>query len=75
MENKYLKIILEDDGVGFDSSIVKKHPKSKFGLFSINERIKILNGQFSIDSVLGNGTKITITIPIEDGSHQLQTKD
>ena len=63
-KNGSLIINFEDTGVGFDSSTMKKHRKSKFGLFNIDERIKILNGQFKIDSKLGKGTKIEITVPI-----------
>ncbi len=50
---------------------MEKRRKSKFGLFNINERVKILNGQFKIDSVPGNGTKIEITVPIEEESREV----
>lgn len=68
MENEFLHINFGDNGIGFDSSIIKNNSKSSFGLFSIIERIKILNGQFKIDSKSGDGTKIEITVPIGERS-------
>ncbi len=70
-KNGSLIINFEDTGVGFDSITMEKRRKSKFGLFNINERVKILNGQFKIDSVPGNGTKIEITVPIEEESREV----
>lgn len=68
MEDEYLHINFEDKGIGFDSSILKHNSKSSFGLFSIIERIKILNGQFKIDSESGKGTKIEIIVPMGERS-------
>ena len=70
----FLIINFEDTGVGFDSTTMRKHQKLKFGLFNINERIKILNGQFTIDSKPGNGTKIEILVPIDEESLYVQIK-
>ncbi len=75
MEDKSLHINFADNGIGFDSSILKNNSKSSFGLFSIIERIKILNGQFKIDSESGKGTKIEITVPIGKRSDNPQIKD
>lgn len=64
VEDGILKIDFEDNGIGFDNSMVEKRQNSHFGLFSINERIKILDGQFKIDSTPGFGTNVCITVPI-----------
>ncbi len=72
MEDESLHINFEDNGIGFDSSILNNNSKSSFGLFSINERIKILNGQFQIDSESGKGTKIGITVPLRERSENTQ---
>ena len=58
-------VLVEDDGVGFDvDSLVddRKH----VGLRNIRERLKVMvNGTLEIESVLGVGTKVLITIPKE----------
>ncbi|MGP4077730.1 sensor histidine kinase [Halobacillus sp. K22] len=54
-------IIVKDDGKGFD-------PKSKkdksFGLVGMRERVDMLDGDLNIDSSPGEGTIVTIHIPI-----------
>lgn len=72
MEDESLHINFEDKGIGFDSSILDNNSKSSFGLFSIIERIKILNGQFKIDSESGIGTKIELIVPIRERSDNQQ---
>ena len=65
--NKNIYIDIEDNGVGFDY-----HPelfgfKSKsMGLFSVHERITDIGGSMVIDSSLGQGTKVSLTIPLTD---------
>ncbi len=55
------RIILEfkDDGVGFDPDLAN----SGFGLQGMRERVRILHGSLKIDSALGRGTQILITLP------------
>ncbi len=56
-------VSVEDDGAGFDVSTLfddRKH----VGLRNIRERLKVMvNGTLSIESTLGVGTKVLITIP------------
>ena len=58
-------VSVEDDGVGFDTGAVfddRKH----VGLRNIRERLKVMvNGTIEIESTLGVGTKVVITIPKE----------
>ncbi|UOQ45718.1 histidine kinase [Halobacillus salinarum] len=54
-------IIVKDDGKGFDPSA--KRDKS-FGLVGMRERVDMLDGELSIDSSPGEGTIVTIKIPI-----------
>ena len=62
-ENTVL-IRIEDDGAGFDFENTKS--KSGFGLVGLKERTELLNGEFSIDSKIGEGTKIKVKIPIQN---------
>ena len=58
-----LNIIVEDDGNGFDRSKLNKK-QSGIGLASIEKRIEHLEGNITIDSILGQGTTILIDIPV-----------
>jgi PAS domain S-box-containing protein len=62
----HISIIVEDDGVGFDSTALEaRNPAATgFGLFSIRERLCCLGGQIAIDSKLGHGTRIALTAPL-----------
>ncbi len=61
-----LQIIVEDKGIGFDTSKIDRYTVSNqsFGLFSIHERIKYLGGTLEIASKPEQGTKIIIIIPV-----------
>jgi len=56
-----VEFCLNDDGVGFD--VLQQY--DGMGLDSMRERVESLQGDFSIQSEPGRGTKICITIPIE----------
>ncbi|GJL52504.1 MAG: hypothetical protein NPIRA01_37310 [Nitrospirales bacterium] len=61
-----LVIKVKDQGKGFyldDSSM--QQSLTKFGIFSIRERLEALEGQFILDSVIGQGTTATLLIPLE----------
>jgi signal transduction histidine kinase len=55
-----VEFCIRDDGSGFDVH----QQQGGMGLASMSERVKSLNGDFSIDSEPGHGTKICIAIPI-----------
>ena len=59
-------IFIEDDGVGFDVKNYNKDGKIHIGLDNIKSRIENLcDGEFLIESKIGEGTKIKIVIPKE----------
>ena len=64
-------IDVTDNGVGFDASappaeVPQGTISSKFGLFSIRERMKALGGAFEILSSLGKGTTATLSLPVSE---------
>src|SRR6478672_10390889 len=66
-----VRIDVTDNGVGFDASapaaeIPQGTVSSKFGLFSIRERMKALGGAFEILSSLGKGTTATLSLPVSE---------
>ena len=59
-------VSVEDDGVGFDTSLLLDDRKH-VGLRNIRERLKVMvSGTLDIESAVGVGTKVIITIPKED---------
>ena len=63
-----LRIEVRDNGVGFDPVAVKKNTEnfSKFGLFSIGERMQALGGTFEVESMPGHGTIARLTLPVNE---------
>lgn len=62
-----LQLIVEDNGRGFDlEEYEKKSSVTKMGLRGIKERVDILNGEFSIESVPGRGTRLKVVLPLEE---------
>lgn len=61
-----IRIIVEDDGVGFDGTVLEMRSPAGagFGLFSVRERLSCLGGQIEINSQLGKGTRIVLTAPL-----------
>lgn len=56
-----ISLIVEDNGCGFDQSILK----DGIGLANLDARIIFLGGFVDVDSTVGEGTTITIRIPIK----------
>lgn len=72
IENKVdcINLSILDDGVGFDINNLKRGSediKSGFGLYSMNERIELLNGELDIKSEINKGTKVFAKIPMDMG--------
>lgn len=60
-----LELEVRDDGVGCDLDAAKQDTQTpRFGIFSIQERLAAIGGQFEFTSVPGEGTCARITIPI-----------
>ncbi len=65
-EDLLLNII--DDGIGFEpeKQIISA---ASIGLTGMHERIKLLGGEFAIDSSTGQGTRIMIRVPYKELQH------
>lgn len=57
-----VELCVEDDGRGFDPS--QPSPHRHFGLRIMEERVARLNGQLSITSNPGQGTRISVLAPV-----------
>jgi signal transduction histidine kinase len=58
-----IRLIVEDDGIGFDPALVDGD--QHFGLQLIAERVEAGRGRVVVDSQLGSGTRVMATFPPE----------
>lgn len=56
-----IQLIVEDDGIGFDPSSISA--SDHIGLSSMRERVELLGGVFTIESILHRGTTISAKLP------------
>jgi signal transduction histidine kinase len=56
-----VEMVLRDDGVGFD--VEAPGPEGHYGMTMMRERATAGGGTFSVQSVLGQGTTITVRFP------------
>ena len=64
-ENGYLVLIIEDDGIGFNTN----KTKNGIGLINIEYRARECKGTVTIKSAKGEGTILTIRVPIEPNNN------
>jgi signal transduction histidine kinase len=66
-----VEVSICDDGVGFDLSAVEEVNSRHFGLITMRERAKRLNGRLNILTQPGHGTCVTLFVPLQ----QVQEKE
>jgi two-component system sensor histidine kinase UhpB len=69
---------VEDDGRGFDTSVLTNPEGYSWGLVGMQERASLLGGRLRIQSKPGQGTTVAVTIPYqeraeEDNEHSTAT--
>lgn len=62
-DDKVLYVNVADDGRGFDAKVVRD--KRGFGLMGIRERVLVFGGQARFDTVIGQGTTVRLSIPLD----------
>ena len=65
-----LRLVIEDDGTGIRP--VTNPMRPSFGMAGMQERITTLNGRMKVDSRKGEGTKISITVPVPARSEKAE---
>lgn len=60
-----LRIVIADEGKGFDPAFLQDEEGGGHGLVSVRERIEMIGGTFQVTSAPGEGTRITIEVPWE----------
>ena len=63
----FIHLLIIDDGIGFcvEEKLTQSKKNSGFGLYIMKERAQLLRGKFDIQSDLGIGTRIKVTIPLK----------
>jgi len=67
-DGKECMLYIEDDGKGFDvKKLTRVDPSGRgAGLFTLKERVSLAGGQCHIDSKPGQGTKVTVKVPLTE---------
>ncbi len=69
-----LQIRVRDDGRGFDPQTVAQEyrlgadSRPGLGLIGIRERVHLLGGRMEVVSAVGEGTRLQVAIPLDDGA-------
>jgi signal transduction histidine kinase len=66
-----LEVSICDDGIGFDLNAAEQVNSQHFGLITMRERAKSLNGRLTILTQPGHGTCVTLSVPLQ----QVQVKE
>jgi len=63
-----IAVYMEDDGKGFDAADVLKHTDDirGLGILGMRERAYLVNGKLQICSTPGNGTRLSLRIPLSE---------
>lgn len=64
MGDHALKVMIDDNGKGFDPEILKE--RTNMGIKVIRDRLEMIGGEFQLDTRIGEGTRIAFTIPLQD---------
>jgi signal transduction histidine kinase len=62
-EEQALAIDIRDDGVGFDVDQATR--TGHYGLLGMRERARLVGGSFSLESEPGQGSRLSIILPLE----------
>jgi len=62
-----MRMLVTDDGRGFDLEEALTNPNPHFGLIGMRERIEHLGGRFEVESAPGRGTRLCVDVPVHPG--------
>lgn len=65
-ENNFIEVVYKDNGIGFNLNEKLNSQNRGLGLFSIINRIKLLEGTYAIETSPGNGFTLRIEFPINN---------
>jgi len=62
---RHVRVVIADDGRGFDLSAVATRRDAGMGLLGMRERAELLGGALQLESRDGSGTRVEAVIPVE----------
>jgi signal transduction histidine kinase len=73
-EEGQVRVVIADDGNGFDASRVDRDEGRSFGLRSMRERVERAGGRLGVESTPGSGTRIIVLLPLNEGGRHVTTE-
>ena len=64
LDDQEAKIVVEDNGSGFNADETLRDKNGAFGLSTLRDRVQMLNGKFDVESSLGQGTRVEFMLPM-----------
>ena len=61
-----VRLVVEDDGNGFETSANSEGPHSGLGLAEMKERARILGGHFDVTRIPDGGIRLSLSVPISE---------
>ena len=58
-----VRVVVEDDGGGFDPDAVSERPFGGLGLATVRERLEAVGGRIDVASAPGCGTRVVVELP------------
>ncbi len=68
------RVLIEDDGVGFQKRVMKGPPGEHIGLSIMQDRARHLGGKLQIESEPGEGTRIVLTFRRAQGRGEVRSQ-
>jgi two-component system nitrate/nitrite sensor histidine kinase NarX len=65
-ENGRVRLIIEDDGQGFDPDLPPAAGERHFGLRFMRERAEMLGGSLDIATAPGTGVRVIVEFPLKE---------
>jgi len=69
-KGRTLRLLVEDDGCGFDVEAAKGSRQSGLGLFGMEERLALISGTLRVESSPGKGTRLSAEVPLPRSRRQ-----
>lgn len=67
-----VRFCVKDNGCGFDPDTSPGPTQGHFGLSGIHERVGRRNGEVSVESRMGEGTSVTVSLTVSEEGHDEQ---
>lgn len=67
-QNGMLVAVIADEGPGFDTNAVNTNynARGSLGMVNMRDRARLVDGQLTVDSAPGHGTRITLRVPLTE---------